>query len=460
MKFLFLLVSLLSFSAWGQNVVSGEGRFYAADEDSLGFVKTQLHYQAVRDVISKELKTMGLDEKLFWQKYEERFGDYFKSIADQVKEKYADDKGEVPRDKKADYDKALRARRLSVLSRYGRLQGVVTSYSVKRMTRSPQVPQSRFYQIDAKTDRRAINELYLKFTANDQDRKYKTLYVSLDFKLTSMTWNDAGVEIGTDFTDVVREHWQKWLEDKFGTQIEQVVFTDETLERQLRDFLLIPRDLVFSQRIESGDSSLDRFASGLWLKIDVGLEKLREDVLVSKREIAVEGDLLLIELKTNRSVYHDDLAKEKKLFHTDEARAFSSSLASMVYSKPLPSLEKAKKAMGEVSQAKHDYHLKISSLASIQDLMDVGSLLSSKGVIHQARAEVVGFDGKNGTLSLSFRGGRTELSNFLKSLAGQNVSAGKVLQVNPEVPTEMVLMLVEPSAPATKTTKKSSGQQG
>lgn len=459
MKLILLLLALTSFNAFGQNTVSGEGRFYAADDDSLGFVKTQLHYQAVRDVISKELKTMGLDEKLFWQKYEERFSDYFKSVADQVKEKYADSKGEIPREKKADYDRALRARRLSVLSRYGRLQGVVTSYSVKRMTRSPQVPQSRFYQIDAKTDRRAINELYLKFTANDTDRKYKTLYVSLDFKLLSMTWNDAGVEIGTDFTDVVREHWQKWLEDKYNTQIEQVVFTDEALERQLRDFLLIPRDLVFSQRIESGDTSLERFASGLWLKIDMSLEKLREDILVSKREIAVEGDLLLIELKTNRSVFHSDLVKEKKLFHTDEARAFSSSLASMVYSKPLPALETAKRAMGEISLALQDYHLKVSSLGSIQDLMDVGALLSSKGVVHQARTEVVGFNGKTGTLSLSFRGGRQELSNFLKGLTGQNVSNGKVLQVNPEVPTEMVLMLVEPSAPATKATK-ASGQQG
>lgn len=459
MKLLLLLLSLVSFSTWGQGPVSGEGRFYAADDDSLGFVKNQLHYQAVRDVITKELKSMGLDEKLFWQKYEERFGDYFKSIADQVKEKYADESGEVPRDKKADFDKALRARRLSVLSRYGRLQGVVTSYSVKRMTRSPQVPQSRFYQIDAKTDRRAINELYLKFTSNDVDRKYKTLYVSLDFKLISMTWNDAGVEIGTDFTDVVREHWQKWLTEKFSAQVDQVVFTDEALERQLRDFLLIPRDLVFSQRIENGDSSLERFSSSLWLKIDIALEKLREDILVAKREISVEGDLLLIELKTNHSVFHDDLAKEKKLFHTDEARTFSSSLASMVYSKPLPSLEMAKKAMGEISQAKHDYHLKVSSLGSIQDLIDVGALLASRGVIHQARTEVVGFNGKSGTLSLSFRGGRQELSNFLKGLTGQSVSNGKVLQVNPEVPTEMVLMLVEPSAPATKA-NKASGQQG
>ena len=436
--------------------ILGEGRFYAADEDSLGFVKSQLHYQAVRDVITKELKAMGLDEKLFWQRYDERFNDYFKQVAEQVKSKYANDKGEIEPNKKVEYEKALRARRLSVLSRYGRLQSVVTSYSVKRSTRSPQVPQSRFYQIEAKTDRRAVNELYLKFTADDGDKKYQTLYVSTNFILNGMSWVDAGVEVGSDFTDVVREHWSKWLQEKLSGQISTVVFTDDAMERQLRDFLLIPRDLVFNQRIESGDSALSRFASGLWLKIDINMEKLREDQLLSKREIAIEGDLLLIELKTNRSIYHDDFAKEKKLFHTDEVQAFSSSLASMVYSKALPSFDNAKRSMGEISTAKHDYQVQISSLNSIQDLIDVGNLLGSKGVIHQTRTEVLSFDGKSGVLSLSFRGGRAELAKFLKSLTGQNLSSGKVLQVNPEVPTQMTLMIVEPSAPASKVQKNNS----
>src|SRR5690606_10339835 len=106
------------------------------------------------------------------------FAEYFKNIADQVKAKYADESGEVPKEKKADYDKALRARRLSVLSRYGNLQSIISKFSVKRSTRSPQVPQSRFYQIEASTDRRLVNELYLKFTTDESISRYQTLYVS------------------------------------------------------------------------------------------------------------------------------------------------------------------------------------------------------------------------------------------------------------------------------------------
>lgn len=449
MKFL-LTISLILFSsfAFPQTMVSGEGRFYAADEDSLVFVKNQLHYQAVRDVITKELRTMGLDDKVFWQSYDTKFKNYFEAIEKQLKEKYANEQGEVPKDKKQDYERTLRAKRLSILANYGRLQGVITSYSVKRMTRSPQSPQSRYYQIDAKTDRRSVNELYLKFTADDADRKYTTLYVSANFALNHMTWNDTGVELGSDFTDVVKDHWKKWLTAKFAGQIQEIVFTDEGLERKLREFLMIPRDLAFNQRVENGDNSIAQLASSLWLKVGMNLDKLHENQLLNKREISIDGDVLLIELKTNRSISQRDLDSEKKNFHTEELKTFSSSLASMVYSKPLEAFDDARKSMSDVSQAKHNYRITVSSLSSIQDLLDVGSLLTTKGVIHQAKTEVVGFDGKSGELTITFRGGRQNLSTFLKGVTGSSVSPGKIIQVNPESPTDMTLLLIDqPSAP-------------
>tara|TARA_R110000868_G_scaffold80095_3_gene227777 strand:- start:7102 stop:8481 length:1380 start_codon:yes stop_codon:yes gene_type:complete len=448
---LFFVTTTLS----AQSTISGEGRFYAGDDDSLGFVKNQLHYQAVRDVISKELKNMGLDDKVFWQRYESKFGEYFQNIEKQLKEKYVDASGEVPKDKKVDFEKALRAKRLEAMSRYGRIQGVIASYSVKRMTRSPQNPQSRFYQIEAKTDRRSVNELYIKFTSDEADRKYTTLFVTVDFALSHMTWTDTGVEVGSDFTDVVRDHWRKWLENKFAGQIDEIVFTDDTMQRQLREFLLLPRDLEFNQRLENGDSSLSRYGTGLWLKISMKMDKLREDELLKKREISVDGDVLMIELRTNRSIAQSNFDPEKKLFHTEEAKSFSSSLASMVYSKPLPAFEEARRAMREISMSKQDFHLKIASLTSIQDLLDVGILLTNKGVVHQARTEVVGFDGSKGVLNISFRGGRQNLTSFLRGITGAAVGNGKVLQVNPEKPTEMTLMVIEQNEQPAKNSKTS-----
>lgn len=455
MKYLLLLFFFFCFQVHAQSVVSGEGRFYAADEDSLTFVKSQLHYQAIRDIITKELKSLGLDEKIFWQKYDAKFKDQFDSVEKSLKDKYADESGEVPRDKKADYDKAVRAKRLASLARFGRLQGVLNSYSVKRMTRSPQSPQSRYYLIEGKTDRRYVNELYLRFTSEDVDRKYKTLFITANFKLDHMSWSDAGVEVGTDFTDVVKNHWKKYIDNKFVGKIEEVVFTDESMERELREFLLIPRDMEFNQKVENGSGNFARYASALWLKVEMELDKLSDDELLNKRKISVGGDVLMIELKTNRSVAQEDLETERKLFHTDDLKSFSSSLASMVYSKPLAAFEVAHKSMGEISKAKHDYRLLIGSLSSIQDLVDVGNLLVNKGVVHQTKTEVIGYNGSSGELSMTFRGNLENLQKFLRGITGSVLGSGKVLQVNPEKPTEMTLMLIDqPVSP--KPTKAST----
>ncbi len=440
-------LSVLPF--WAHAQVVGEGRFYAANDDSLTFVKTQLHYQAVRDVITKEMKTLGLDEKVFWENYETRFGEYFAPHAQEIHDKFSVN-GEIAANKKADYDKALRNKRLSLLSRFGRLQGLVSSYSVKRMTRSPQAPQSRYYEIEARIDRRALNDLYLKFTSTDSDRQYQTLFVTTDFRLRNMSWNDTGVDVGSSFTDVIKNHWRKWLETKYAGIVQEIVFTDESSERHLRDFLLIPRDVAFNQRIEEGDSSIARYASGLWLKLGTDIEKISDDSLLEKREISVEGEMLLIELKTNQSIAQADLAKEAKLFYTDNINNFSSSLASMVYSKPLPELENAKRALSNTSLAQQDYHINVSSLTSIQDLMEVGNLLNAKGVIHQAQAAIINFNGKAGSLALSFRGGKEALTKFLRELTGQSVGGAGVLQVNPENPTDMLLMVVDPASANTK----------
>ena len=48
-----------------KNSLKGEARFYSQDEDPLNFVKSQLLEKSFRDVITKEMKTLGFDgEKL------------------------------------------------------------------------------------------------------------------------------------------------------------------------------------------------------------------------------------------------------------------------------------------------------------------------------------------------------------------------------------------------------------
>ena len=153
------LISLLTLAgllwsslALANDYIEGEGRFYAGDDDSLAFVKSQLISNAFQDVISKELASMGLDANLFWNKWNARFDSYFTPVQEQLREKYKlDEQGNGAQ--KNDYQKALRVKKLELQARYGDLARVVSSYSIKRMTRSTQVPNSRYMSLQAKVDR-------------------------------------------------------------------------------------------------------------------------------------------------------------------------------------------------------------------------------------------------------------------------------------------------------------------
>ena len=145
---LLLMFSLLTTGlfAASNSSIDGEGRFYAKDDDSLSFIKSQLLHSAFSDVISKELKFLGLDSAQFWKSYDEKFESYFTPIKEQMQKKYGiNDKPTL--DAKKKFNQRHRLKRLGLKSKYGRLDRAVTSYSIKKMTRSPQIPNSRYINV-------------------------------------------------------------------------------------------------------------------------------------------------------------------------------------------------------------------------------------------------------------------------------------------------------------------------
>ena len=156
-KIFFPLLFCFSVAAASLSHVEGEGRFYSNDGDSIAFVKKQLLYQAYRDIFSKELQAMNLDHELFWKKYDGKFEEYFNPIHEGLKTKYKiskNYKGNNP-----SFEVALRRKRLVLKSKFGRLNRAIRSYSEKKMSRSTQMPNSRYINVTAKVSRKVLNNI-------------------------------------------------------------------------------------------------------------------------------------------------------------------------------------------------------------------------------------------------------------------------------------------------------------
>lgn len=439
-----ITLSMSAFSA--DKFVNGEGRFFAQDEDSLSFVKKQLLYSAFRDVLSQEMTAIGLDSATFWTAYDHKFDGYFEPIKKKLKVTYKiDDNTEVSEAQQEAYRKKLRRKKLTLMAKYGRLGRAITSYSIKKMTRSTQMANSRYLNLQARVNRKFLNNLYRKFTLSSKRRRYKKLYLTVNFSLEDMSWVDLGVGVESDFTTVVKEHWKRWVEDNIKGDIEEVIITDSSSESKLKEFIKIPQyttqaihnftgvEHPIMKNVETGYVRIedDGFREALWLDVKVEIKKKNEDKLLKQREFSFGGEFLLVDLKSNSLAMHFDFVKETAKFSFTKAHTLSSNAASLVYRLPMTQFGKIKSGLSSLPQGKKSVKLEVYNLASLAQLYSFIEILQSKGVTFSLSAQIESFSTSVAFINLKYSGSNEGLSQVLMSLHqleldSQNLIALKV----------------------------------
>jgi hypothetical protein len=466
---LVLLVALNFQLSARDKFVSGEGRFVSADGDSLTFIKKQLTYSAFRDVISKELSAMGHNSEVFWSKYHEKFDSYFSPIKEKLSKAYgATEESPLEGSKKESYDKALRSKKLAIKARYGKLQKVISSYSVKKMSRSPQFPNSRYMSVQAKVNRKLLNDVFYSFTRGGTKRSYKNLFVSVEYFLKDMSWNDVGVEVESDFTNVLSEHWKRWFEDKFKGKISNVVLATESDVEKLALHIKMPSDAsshindlggVKNDLENSQENTIitveDELQDSLWLKVRVNVEKLSEDIIFKKRSFNFGGEFLLFDLKTNRLASHYDFISEEATFETIDNQKLSSNLASLIYRLPISKWQGLIKDIAHFPLGQKSFSLEVLGASSVKQIDEVNTHLSTLGLTNNLKIKLESFNRDRALVKIYFKGDIEELKSTILKSKNMEIDKRKLIQFqNDENP--FVLNLIE--KPIVEKTTTSNGQ--
>ncbi|MCO4792864.1 MAG: hypothetical protein KC493_04075 [Bacteriovoracaceae bacterium] len=447
-KIIFLLSILFSISIGAATYIQGEGHFFAKDNDSLGFVKKQLLASAFRDVMTKELDSMGLDTKLFWQQYDKKFEDYFETIKLSLKEKYKIDDPNTSQKRRGNYQDALRTKRLRAKSSYGRLQRAIISYSIKKMSRSTQMANSRYLSLNARVDKKMLRNFYFKFTREGESRHFKTLYVSTNFNLKSMTWLDAGVEVESDFTSVVKEHWKNWLKQNLGSYVDNVELTDLLSEEKLNAYLSLPEDAGKTIATPDADADsaapADEFEDSLWLKVTSTIQNLSTNELLGERKYKVSGDYVVLDLKTNKLVRHFDFVTESKSYKTEDKHQLSSNLASLVYRMPMVDFQELGKSLVELPPKMKRVRLTVNNLSSVQDLISLKNFLSNKGLAQRFSPSLDTYAGQTGRIILGFQGENEAVKETLIKLNNESLGNDRKMVIeSPENPFILSIQKIE-----------------
>lgn len=421
MKFIFLLCLTVSQLSFAGKVLRGEGRFFSQDQDKLKFVKDQLLYSAVSDLVTKELNIMGLDSNLFWQKYQEKFDHYFAPIKNNLKKKYKIDvEGETPTERERNlYEEVLRKKKLSLKRKYGKLHRILSSYSIKRMTRSPHMPNSRYMLIKARVNRKNLTSIYRSFVNEKINKTYSILYIYPEYKLTKMAWGDTGVEIQEDFTSVIHDHWTNVLAKKFGNNVKEVKFIKDNteLENQLS--------------LNSLSSPQSRATEPLYLKISFNIEMMSSNNLLMKKSFKVSGSYLFYNLHTGALVDFYEIPAVVHEVNYKDAHELSSSLASLIYRRPLASFNGMIKKLAKSSVARSEkYEIEVENVSNVKEIFGLSQFLEERGVVKQLKSQLKILKLDRAIMSIDYLGQKEELTSFLKSLNNSKFLENRVLTMN------------------------------
>ena len=416
---LLLLFTCFSFSivvnAQG-NYIVGEGKFKVEKAETFAFIEKQLKHEAFVNIISQELQFLQLNKDLFWQKYQEGLDSSLEAVQEDLKKRYKIGTDSETIKLRESYIEALREKRLKKRLSYANLHRVISSYAVKRISRSSQNPKIRFIKIEAKVDRDLLSKLYYKFVQGKRSSDFGSLFVNVEYELVNCSYTDIGVENESDFTSVVNQHWIDWLNKNRPDNIANIEMLDEERKNKLKEYQSLP----FEKLIESIP---EIFVNSLLLNLKIVIEQKSTNPDFKEHTFAYSGDIYLQDLQTNKILMQKSIPLVTEKYTYVKSDELSSKIANNVYRGPLGEFTQLKKVMANIPPVNLTRIVSLFDYPNLKVVNSFINLIKQKGIKYSLAANIVSLSLNKAQVAIYFDG---ELQD-LKALLNDSKSAKKDL---------------------------------
>lgn len=400
-----LFMSQLTLAA---NSVQGQGSFYATNDDSLSFVNEQLKHEGFVDIISKEFTAMGLNTDLFWQKYEQDFKVAFDRVDSALKQQFKIEEN-PDRDQKESYERISRHKKLKMRRSFGRLNRVIKSYSIKKISRSAQNPKSRFIRLEAKVDRNLLGKIYYQFVRGKKSTEYGTLYIHVDYNLKNLTFAELGVGNEKDFTDVVNNYWLKWFSQNKPKNIANVEILETTKLKRLQEYFKLPYEKMMQEIPEL-------FVNSLYLRIEINLEKIKKDVKFNQYVFAYEGGMFLQDLQNAQVLTSYQFDRQIKSYPLVEEKNISSLVANYVYRMPFGHFSKLNGVIKGIPPMTGIQRLALYDYNNIGEVYELMKIMENNGIKYSLKPRLESIGNGRAEVVVFYDGALDQLKSMLKSM--------------------------------------------
>ncbi|MBT3983946.1 MAG: hypothetical protein HOE90_21500 [Bacteriovoracaceae bacterium] len=419
----YLILVCLCTSVWAQKAqkkrgdfILGEGKFYAQSDDSLSFIKSGLINNAFKDIITKKLTLAGMDSELFWNKFNEKFEESFNLVKERLEEKYHVDDPKQTTKQKLSFNNKMRQKRILMSKKFGNLSKVITSYSVVKISRSSEYPNTRYIKLNGKVSRKALNRIYFKYVGGEHGGKYSNIYFSTHFNVGVDGWNDLGVKNQGDFISTLEDSWNNWLITKLTGVVDQVVKADteiiKSLQHDLRSGQILPS--------ASGEMLAEMsVTNGLWLKFALDIKKIEENIVLKSKTFEFSGSVIVLDVATSEVVLSTMIPPRVITYKFFERSDLSSQIASFVYRMPLAPLKRIKKSLMAIPSGMKKRRLSLYEYKSMAEAYGLMNLLSNMGGRYRLKTSVKSIAVDKVIIEVNFIGDDSNLKSLLSRLKGK-----------------------------------------
>lgn len=404
--FLFLM-SLTNFSWSAYISIDGEGRFTSTNEDTQQFIKQQLMFKAIADIYNKELKNLGLDSQLFWQRFDEKFESYFSSVITSMRES-AKLEGQATN---PEFEKKLRQKRLNLYAKFGRLERALVGFSERRSGKVSGSSNTRFLLISAKVDQKMLNSIYYRFTVDQSERKFSQMFISFEPKLANCSWSDIGVENPADFVKAVEDHWLKQIQGELGDQVEKIEFVAAKDLTEINNYLKTNFALKNSEAVAS-----NKFQSAVLMTIHVQITKNFDEVNDQEREFSFEGYFLITDLTSSKVIQHFDFPLQKSRLSYAEGQQLGSNVASIIAKLPSVEWNQSKKLLANSVRYNGVLQLSVDRIANVFQYLTFVEFIQSRLAGFRPKIAHNIYNGDKAIIDIWFEGDQEKFKQAVSAL--------------------------------------------
>lgn len=408
MRWILLALLISSQAVFAVNLIKGEGKFTAINGDGHEFIKKQLIFEGIKDIISIELENLKLNKEAFWQKYDDALNEKLAEIEKNYKELKKFDE-EVSEKRKQRILEIIRKKQLNFRRTYLGLNNLLKKFSIRKISRSQKNPNYRYIKLEGEINSAKLTKTYYNLVRGKKTSEYGSLYIRPKFNLNGISYNELGVDNEKEIIDEVTKNWLEWLIKNKPVNIANV--ENLTGDKELNYEKLIKMDSTNSSELIP-----EYFVNSLVLEIELNIEKEKFNEKIKEYTFVYSGNAFLRDIQTKLTVGTYKFAKNEKSYILSGKMNLANIVANHVYQmakSSFPRVQRHIKNMSPVSEVKE---ISLNEFESINQVHSFLSLAESRGVKFSLKTKLESFGQNRAKALIYYDGDSKELTELLIQL--------------------------------------------